>query len=664
MTDQPETPPAAKAETLSPEASSPAGTGDYRVLARKYRPTNFETLIGQDALVRTLSNAFETGRIAHAFLLTGVRGVGKTTTARIIARALNCIGPDGQGGPTITPCGLCSNCQAIAEDRHVDVIEMDAASRTGVNDIREIIESVRYMPVQARYKVYIIDEVHMLSTAAFNALLKTLEEPPSAVKFIFATTEIRKVPVTVLSRCQKFDLRRVESTVLTQHFATICEKENAKASEGGLRMIAQAADGSVRDGLSLLDQAIILGDGHIEEDLIRDMLGLAHRDRVFALLDHLFAGRVAEALEDFTILTKAGGDPQVILQDLLDLIHMVTRLKVIPKEDHESSLPELERTRGQAMADALSIPLLTRAWQICLKGLSEVQQALRPHDAAEMLLIRLAFAADLPDPTRLIRTLKKAETNPITQGHPSQGTAQGTPQGAGPGGSQGGPQGANPPQGTASHSEGSNPQALFGAGSHGHHHAPQAMAPRLATTSHHYSSAVGTGLPSMANQTAPEAQIASVQNPHNYEALVEIFKTKGEIILSGHLTNNVRLVSFRQGFLEINLGHFAPADIPGKVGQMLTDWTGQRWVVSTSTEKGDNTLSEQKQSAWLALKEQAAAHDLVKTVFKLWPGAEILKMRQHEDQSLPTPLPDSPDNIDAETALQEDIFEENDLIDW
>jgi DNA polymerase-3 subunit gamma/tau len=368
----------------------------YRVLARKYRPGDFAGLIGQEALVRTLTNAMASGRVAHAFMLTGVRGIGKTTTARIIAKALNCIGPDGKGGPTIEPCGECDHCRSIAEDRHVDVIEVDAASHTGVDNIRELTDGARYLPVSARYKIYIIDEIHMLSKGAFNALLKTLEEPPEHVKFIFATTEIRKVPVTVLSRCQRFDLRRVDAEVLEAHLGAIADKEGAKVAPGALTVLARAADGSVRDGLSLLDQAIGQAADEVTADQIRDMLGLADRTLVFDLFDHVMKGEIATALDLFDAMYKSGADPVAVVQDLLDHTHWITRMKVAPDAARVSAVSDTERTRGGDMAEALAMPVLTRAWQMLLKGLGEVQGAANPLPAAEMVLIRLAYAADLP----------------------------------------------------------------------------------------------------------------------------------------------------------------------------------------------------------------------------------------------------------------------------
>ena len=397
----------------------------YRVLARKYRPQSFAEVIGQDAMVRTLSNAIASGRIAQAFMLTGVRGIGKTTTARIIARTLNCIGPDGAGGPTISPCGDCVHCRAIAEDRHVDVIEMDAASHTGVDKMRELLDGVRYRPVSARYKVYIIDEVHMLSGHSFNALLKTLEEPPPDVKFIFATTEIRKVPLTVLSRCQRFSLRRVPVEQLVEHYRRIAEAEGVSVSPAALGLIARAADGSVRDGLSLLDQAIALvgrqrrGERAIDADMVRDMLGIADRGLVWELFETVLRGDAAGALAQMDALYQGGADPQIVLQDLLDLTHFVTRLKLAPDAGAGDPLEEGDRERALVFAEALSMPVLTRAWQMLLKGIEELQSAPVPAQAASMVLIRLAYVADLPVPADLVRAAMSDDTGkndpPCTQ---------------------------------------------------------------------------------------------------------------------------------------------------------------------------------------------------------------------------------------------------------
>jgi DNA polymerase III subunit gamma/tau len=389
----------------APEPAPAVHAAPYRVLARKYRPTRFDDLIGQEAMVRTLRNAFATGRVAHAFMLTGVRGVGKTTTARIIARALNCTGADGTGGPTADPCGVCPNCVAILADRHPDVVEMDAASRTGVDDVREIIEATRFRPMQARTKVFVIDEVHMLSRNAFNALLKTLEEPPPHVKFVFATTELRKVPVTVLSRCQRFDLRRVRIAELAAHFARLATQEAVSIEPGALDLIARAADGSVRDGLSLLDQAIAQAEGAITEASVVNMLGLADRALVFDLLDAVMAGQPRQALQVTELAYERGADLGTLLQDLLELIYTVTRLKSVPSLRDSHELPEAERTRGAELADRLSVPVLGRAWQMLLKGVGEVELAPDRRAAAEMVLIRLCHVSDMPPPGELIRRL-------------------------------------------------------------------------------------------------------------------------------------------------------------------------------------------------------------------------------------------------------------------
>jgi DNA polymerase III subunit gamma/tau len=388
----------------------------YRVLARKYRPASFEALIGQDAMVRTLSNAIDSGRLAHAFLLTGVRGVGKTSTARLIAKALNCVGVDGSGGPTMTPCDQCDNCRSIAESRHMDVMEMDAASRTGVDDVREIIDAVRYAPVSARYKIYIIDEVHMLSKNAFNALLKTLEEPPPHVKFLFATTEIRKVPITVLSRCQRFDLKRISTDMLVGHFKKICGLEAVSIDDDSLALIARAAEGSVRDGLSMLDQAIAHGGGTVEANMVRDMLGLADRSRVLDLMSAILLADATAALDNVRDQYDRGADPATLLSDLLELSHSITRARVA------GTLPdaaESERTKITQWATQLSMPALQRLWQILNKGLAEVQHSPSAIEAAEMVILRLIYAADLPDPADLLKKLSSGEAVAVASRTPT-----------------------------------------------------------------------------------------------------------------------------------------------------------------------------------------------------------------------------------------------------
>ncbi|MGA1854914.1 DNA polymerase III subunit gamma/tau [Azospirillum sp. 11R-A] len=569
-------------------ASAPATGQAYRVLARKYRPKTFDELIGQDALVRTLTNAIQSGRIAQAFMLTGVRGVGKTTTARIIARALNCTGPDGTGGPTVSPCGVCDNCRAIAEDRHVDVMEMDAASHTGVDDIREIIDGVRYSPVSARYKLYIIDEVHMLSKSAFNALLKTLEEPPSHVKFVFATTEIRKVPVTVLSRCQRFDLRRVDAQVLKEHFTRVTAMEGAGIEGDATSLIARAADGSVRDGLSLLDQAIALAAGTVTAQQVRDMLGLADRTRVIDLFEAAVSAKPAEAMDILADLHRVGADPVVILQDLLDLVHNLTRLKVVPDSANDPSLPEAERTRGASLSSKLGMPALTRAWQLLLKGLNEVQAAPVPQQALEMVIVRLSYAADLPTPGELIRQFQAQQAN---------GGGGGAPMGRGPGG-------------------GGGPVAVATQSTH-------AVA-RSMGSAQPQSAAVAQAAPAPA--AIPEGEELSPM-PHDFRALVQLFSDRREGALYGYMMETVQLVRMEPGTLELKLRPAAPPTLPAKVGQFLTEWTGQRWIVALSEGPAQPTLAEQdkaeKHRAWA----EAEANPVVRAVLDAFSGAKIIDIR-------------------------------------
>ena len=567
----------AEAETNAP----------YRVLARKYRPARFEELIGQEAMVRTLTNAIRTGRLAHAFMLTGVRGVGKTTTARIIARALNCIGLDGTAGPTATPCGQCQNCIGIAEDRHVDVIEMDAASRTSVEDIRELIEGVRYRPVMARYKVYIVDEVHMLSRSAFNALLKTLEEPPEHVKFIFATTEIRKVPVTVLSRCQRFDLRRVEAKTLTQHFAAIAAKEGVAIEPTAAALVARAADGSVRDGLSLLDQAIALSGNTVNEAQVRAMLGLADRTQAFDLFEAAMRGDAAAALTSFATLYASGADPALILQDLLELTHWVTRLKLAPSAAEDPIIPEAERVRGGALAMHLSVPVLARAWQMLLKGLAETQTAPHPGQSAEMVLIRLAYAADLPTPADLVR--KATAAGASGSGLGSQPASERRPIRA--------------------------PESV-------------AQTPR-STTLEASASGRGTALAArpQPQPAVPAPATEELPQPDSFVAAAQLFADRREAILHAHIRNNLHLVRFEIGRIEVRPTEHAPANLTNRMGELLTKWTGRRWIVSVSRQEGAKTLSQAAASEAEKVLNEAAAHPLVKAALETFPGAAIEAVR-------------------------------------
>ena len=541
-----------------PEISTAAG--DYRVLARKYRPSTFAGLIGQQAMVRTLTNAIESGRLAHAFILTGVRGVGKTTAARIIARVLNCA-----EGPTAEPCGECEHCVAIAEDRHMDVLEMDAASRTKVEEMRELLDGVRYRPTSARYKVYIVDEVHMLSRHAFNALLKTLEEPPEHVKFVFATTEIRKVPVTVLSRCQRFDLRRVDADTLTTHFEGIAAKENAAISAAAMHLIVRAADGSVRDGLSLLDQAIAHGGGEVDEDQVRAMLGLADRTVTFDLMDAVMKGDIAVALGLMADQYRSGAEPAAILEDMLELSHWLTRVKVVPEAAEGGGVPEAERVRGGAMAGMISMASLARAWQMLLKGLDEVRTAPSPLQAAEMVLVRLAYAADLPTPAEAVKALT--------------GGGAATPAAAPFGGS------SSPP-------------------------APVAAATATAT-------AVAVAPPEP--QAAPD--------PTSLAEVVELLGVKREAMLRAQLVNDVHLIQFEPGRIELRLGGAAPAELPNRLSRFLNEATARRWVVTVSGEGGEATLHQQAEAAHAAAHAAAGAHPLVRAVLDTFPGAAIAEVR-------------------------------------
>ena len=566
-------------------AAAPAGA--YRVLARKYRPTSFADLIGQDALVRTLSNAFSTGRIAQAYILTGVRGVGKTTTARILARGLNYQLPDGSGGPTVDMPVEGVHCRAILESRHVDVLEMDAASNTGIGDIREIIESARYKPISARTKVYIIDEVHMLSTAAFNGLLKTLEEPPEHVKFIFATTEIRKVPVTVLSRCQRFDLRRVEGEVLVNHLARICAAEKVEVETDALALIARAAEGSVRDSLSLLDQAIAHGTaaGRIGAEDVRTMLGLADRTRVIDLFEALMRGDMAKALGEFRDQYDIGADPAVILADLAEFVHLVTRIKVAPALAEDRAMAEEERRRARDFA-SLSMRVLSRAWQMLLKGISEVQGASRPAAAAEMVLVRIAYAADLPTPEDAIKALGDGSPAAPASPRPS------LPTGGGGGAS-----------------------AL-------------AVAPRVVA------------------RAEPVAQpIASSDVPARaigrFEELVALAEEKRDVIARGWLERHARLVAFEDGRLEVALAPGAPHDLAGGLGARLSQWTGRRWVVVISSQEGQPTLYEAQQERKADALRGVRADPYVQAVLERFPGAEIVRVEPHaEDVMIEAPVED------------------------
>lgn len=626
--------PARPAASILPEEPAPgAAPAAYRVLARKYRPTRFDDLIGQEAMVRILRSAFAQGRIAHAFMLTGVRGTGKTTTARIIARALNCIGADGNGGPTADPCGVCPTCRAILADRHPDVLEMDAASRTGVGDVREIIEATRFRPMEARTKVFIIDEVHMLSNSAFNALLKTLEEPPPHVKFVFATTEIRKVPVTVLSRCQRFDLRRIPAGTLAAHFAAIAAQELVQAEEEALAAIARAADGSVRDGLSLLDQAIAqAGGGTVRADDVARMLGAADRSQIFALAEAVLTGNVAAALALIAAAHAQGVDPGQVIEDLLGLTHMLTRLKTVPGLAQSRDLPEAERVQGVALAGRASIPVLGRMWQMLLRGMGEMETAPDSLAAAEMVLIRLCHVADLPPPGELIRKLENEMASRSSGSAGSGGVAGGR---AAPGGASGGAPGAAPPAGAAGHGV----QAQGPAGSAGAGRAATAMAGGMAAGAVAAGAlAAGTAADMAADMAAGmaldlAAASAQAREPaapavlRSFRDVLAVSEHSGDIALHAHLLHSVHLVRFAPPVIELRADRDAPRDLAPRLAAMLQQATAQRWTIVLSGDAGEKTLAEQGRDADAQRRIAALQHPLVAALMQKFPGAKLEAVR-------------------------------------
>jgi DNA polymerase-3 subunit gamma/tau len=593
-----------------PDAATP-----YRVLARKYRPQTFAELIGQEAMVRTLANAIASGRVAHAFILTGVRGVGKTTTARIIARALNCIGADGSGGPTVSPCGTCEHCRSIAEDRHVDVIEMDAASRTGVDDIRELTEGMRYRPVSARFKVYIIDEVHMLSKNAFNALLKTLEEPPPDVKFVFATTEIQKVPVTVLSRCQRFSLRRVPIEALTAHYQGVATAEGVEIAPGALGLIARAADGSVRDGLSILDQAIALANGPVDEATVRDMLGIADRNLVFDLFETVLKGDAAGALDQMDALYQGGADPLTVIQDLLDLSHFVTRLKLVPDAGAGDPMEAGDRERAKPLAGKLTMPVLARAWQMLLKGIEEVQTAPSPKQAAEMLLVRLAYVAELPVPAELVQSLASGE--PIATRSVPDAPAPNRPQPVMP------PVVMSQP-GAATDMVGFEPapppSAVLARRVDGGNTAPVLAAPEPLPQ---------PAEPLTAAPPVPPTGPAFDPMPQSFAEVLALFETHGEVITRAQLRSQVHLVAFEPRRIDFRPAAGAPKDLSNRLMQRLREWTGVQWAVAVNEHaQGAPTLEQQEETRDSEMKSQVAQHPLVQAVLDAFPGATIAAVRE------------------------------------
>ena len=536
----------------------------YRVLARKYRPETFSELIGQDVLVRTLSNALKMDRLAHAFVLTGVRGIGKTSTARILAKGLNCIGVDGNGVPTLEPCGHCESCQAIASGRHVDVLEMDAASNTGVDDVREIIEGVGYRPVSARYKIYIIDEVHMMSKNAFNALLKTLEEPPDSVKFIFATTEIRKVPVTILSRCQRFDLRRISTVMLSNHLSWICGRESIDVRPEALAMIARAAEGSVRDALSLLDQAAATTADKLTPEMVADMLGRPDRNSCQAILKAALVGDTKDALTTFAHAYAHGAEPEMLVSDLLDLVHIASM--------HAAGAPpdDLVDSDKQNVSDLANfgIARLGRAWQLLLKGHSEVKQAPDSAASCEMLIIRLAHAAIMPTPGDILQKLHSDPNNPASAKESVKSAS------------------------AESSAPRNNQNALT-------------------------SNSTSTVAQVKNNATDRQSMLQSLTE------IVTLAEVNNEMLLAAHVRNHVRLVSLQQGRLEIALTSNAPDTLAGDLAKQLSRWTGQRWLVSLSDKKGAKTLAEDAADSVAKTHDAIAMDPLVTKIMEAFPGATI-----------------------------------------
>ncbi|WP_138465155.1 DNA polymerase III subunit gamma/tau [Poseidonocella sp. HB161398] len=567
----------------------------YRVLARKYRPETFDDLMGQEAMVRTLKNAFQAGRIAQAFIMTGIRGTGKTTTARIIAKGMNCIGADGQGGPTTQPCGRCEHCRAISEGRHVDVLEMDAASNTGIDDIRSmVLDTVAYAPSQARYKIFIIDEVHMLSKSAFNALLKTLEEPPAHVKFIFATTEINKVPVTVLSRCQRFDLRRIEPEVMMAMLARIAASEGAEIGEDALALIVRAAEGSARDATSLLDQSISHGAGATTAEQVRAMLGLADRGRVLDLFDMIMGGRAAEALAELAQQYADGADPMAVMRDLAEITHWLSVIKITPEAAEDPTLPPDERARGAELAGRLPMRALTRMWQMLLKALEEVAAAPNAMMAAEMAVIRLTHVADLPPPDELIR---KLQSMPAPAPAPQPGSPAPAP--AGQGARAGTPAAAQPVR-------------MSGGGS-------AAMA-----------------------QPAARPATALAAFP-TFDAVLELIREKRDMHLLVEAETGIRLVSYSPGRIEFTPAPGAARDLAAKLGTRLQQWTSARWAVTVSNEGGRPTVAEARDAEKSRALDHARAHPGIAAVLSALPGArlvEILPVATPEEAAAAEALPE------------------------
>lgn len=572
----------------------------YVVLARKYRPQNFEDLLGQDALVQTLTNAIQNNRLHHAYILTGIRGVGKTTTARLIARALNCTGADGKGGPTIHPCGVCDNCKAIAAGRHMDVMELDAASHTGVDDIRELLDSARYAPTNARYKVYIIDEVHMLSKGAFNALLKTLEEPPAHVKFIFATTEIRKVPVTILSRCQRFDLQRLSVETLTQLFTKILANENIPAETEALDIIAKAADGSARDGLSLLDQAIVLSNGNINTDVVKKMLGLADRSQTLTLFENLVNGNMEAVLKDISEQYTNGATPMIVLQDLINITHDLAKVKIIPALLNSTSLSEIEKKTFATLSTSCSLAVLSKIWQMLIKGISEINMAPSAVEALEMILLRVAYSASLPTPYEILNEVKKnsdlAGTSSVYSGQSSllQNSAAAAPVSV-------------PPSGTEKK-----------------------------------------------NDLTATVSAGETSGFNTVEDLLRYLEGTKKALIEYSIKHDVCIREFSDGHIAMNIAPSIHQDFIMNLHKLLSEATGRQWEIEII--KGDlgETIADKEKSAAEATKKNVSEYPLVKKILEEFKGAKIETVIRKNLEELAENEPDIPGDTVPVTYFEEE----------
>ena len=572
----------------------------YVVLARKYRPQNFEDLLGQDALVQTLTNAIQNNRLHHAYILTGIRGVGKTTTARLIARALNCTGADGKGGPTIHPCGVCDNCKAIAAGRHMDVMELDAASHTGVDDIRELLDSARYAPTNARYKVYIIDEVHMLSKGAFNALLKTLEEPPAHVKFIFATTEIRKVPVTILSRCQRFDLQRLSVETLTQLFTKILANENIPAETEALDIIAKAADGSARDGLSLLDQAIVLSNGNINTDVVKKMLGLADRSQTLTLFENLVNGNMEAVLKDISEQYTNGATPMIVLQDLINITHDLAKVKIIPALLNSTSLSEIEKKTFATLSTSCSLAVLSKIWQMLIKGISEINMASSAVEALEMILLRVAYSASLPTPYEILNEVKKnsdlAGTSSVYSGQSSllQNSAAAAPVSV-------------PPSGTEKK-----------------------------------------------NDLTATVSAGETSGFNTVEDFLHYLEGTKKALIEYSIKHDVCIREFSDGHIAMNIAPAIHQDFIMNLHKLLSEATGRQWEIEII--KGDlgETIADKEKSAAEATKKNVSEYPLVKKILEEFKGAKIETVIRKNLEELAENEPDIPGDTVPVTYFEEE----------